>query len=67
MTPGLDGSCPLGPALVSPSAIADPHKLRIKAIHNGNVVQDSSTRCVMSFPPDFSYCNIYANNFASSE
>lgn len=41
---GLDGSCPLGPVLVSPSAISDPHKLRIKAIHNGNVVQDSNTK-----------------------
>ncbi|KAJ5481193.1 hypothetical protein N7475_000005 [Penicillium sp. IBT 31633x] len=41
---GLDGSCPLGPVLVSPSAIGDPHALQIKAIHNGNVVQDSNTK-----------------------
>ncbi|KAK2767560.1 hypothetical protein FQN54_003718 [Arachnomyces sp. PD_36] len=41
---GFDGSCPLGPVLVSPSALPDPHQLRIKAIHNGNVVQDSNTR-----------------------
>ncbi|KAJ5544730.1 Fumarylacetoacetase C-terminal-like protein [Penicillium sp. DV-2018c] len=41
---GLDGSCPLGPVLVSPSAIGDPHSLSIKAIHNGDVVQDSNTR-----------------------
>jgi 2-keto-4-pentenoate hydratase/2-oxohepta-3-ene-1,7-dioic acid hydratase in catechol pathway len=41
---GLDGSCPLGPVLVSPSALPDPHRLRIRAIHNGNVVQDSNTR-----------------------
>ncbi|KAB8214665.1 hypothetical protein BDV33DRAFT_195919 [Aspergillus novoparasiticus] len=41
---GLDGSCPLGPVLVSPSAIGNPHNLQIKAIHNGNVVQDSNTR-----------------------
>ncbi|KAE8325436.1 hypothetical protein BDV39DRAFT_206974 [Aspergillus sergii] len=41
---GLDGSCPLGPVLVSPSAIGNPHNLQIKAIHNGNLVQDSNTR-----------------------
>ncbi|PIG83914.1 fumarylacetoacetate hydrolase [Aspergillus arachidicola] len=41
---GLDGSCPLGPVLVSPSAIGDPHNLRINAIHNGEVVQASNTR-----------------------
>ncbi|OQE19607.1 hypothetical protein PENFLA_c018G09183 [Penicillium flavigenum] len=41
---GLDGSCPIGPVLVSPSAIGNPHNLRIKAIHNGTVVQDSNTR-----------------------
>lgn len=44
LRPGLDGSCPLGPVLVSPSIIKDPHNLRIKAIHNGNMVQDSNTR-----------------------
>lgn len=41
---GLDGSCPIGPVLVAPSVIGDPHALSIKAIHNGNVVQDSNTR-----------------------
>ncbi|KAL4810598.1 hypothetical protein BDV18DRAFT_155210 [Aspergillus unguis] len=41
---GLDYSCPIGPVLVSPSAIGDPHQLTIKAIHNGNTVQDSNTR-----------------------
>jgi 2-keto-4-pentenoate hydratase/2-oxohepta-3-ene-1,7-dioic acid hydratase in catechol pathway len=41
---GFDGSCPLGPILVSPSGVGDPHALRIKAIHNGNIVQDSNTR-----------------------
>ncbi|KAL3481007.1 hypothetical protein BJX99DRAFT_194835 [Aspergillus californicus] len=40
---GLDGSCPLGPVLVAPSEL-DPHKLAIKGIHNGSVVQDSNTR-----------------------
>lgn len=41
---GFDGSCPLGPALVSPSVIKDPHSLQIKAIHNGSVVQNSNTK-----------------------
>ncbi|KAJ5903685.1 hypothetical protein N7504_006068 [Penicillium tannophilum] len=41
---GFDFSCPIGPTLVSPSAIKDPHQLSIKAIHNGNTVQDSNTR-----------------------
>lgn len=41
---GMDGSAPIGPVLVSPKAIPDPHKLDIKAIYNGNVVQDSNTR-----------------------
>lgn len=41
---GFDGSCPLGPVLVSASAIKDPHQLQIRAIHNSNVVQDSNTK-----------------------
>lgn len=41
---GLDGACPIGPVLVAGSAVGDPHALSIKAIHNGNVVQDSNTR-----------------------
>ncbi|KAJ5464354.1 uncharacterized protein N7458_000040 [Penicillium daleae] len=32
-----------GPVLASPSTIGDPHNLHIKAIHNGNVVQDTNT------------------------
>jgi 2-keto-4-pentenoate hydratase/2-oxohepta-3-ene-1,7-dioic acid hydratase in catechol pathway len=41
---GLDGSCPIGPVLVAPSAIGDPHSLRIRAIYNDGVVQDSNTQ-----------------------
>jgi len=41
---GLDGSCPIGPVLVSPEAIGDAGALSIKAIHNSNVVQDSNTK-----------------------
>ncbi|KAI0151003.1 5-carboxymethyl-2-hydroxymuconate isomerase [Pestalotiopsis sp. NC0098] len=40
---GLDNSCPIGPVLVAPSEIPDPQQLKIKAIYNGNTVQDGST------------------------
>lgn len=43
---GLDASAPIGPVLVSQSAIGDPHSLSIKAIYNGTVVQESNTRYV---------------------
>lgn len=33
-----------GPVLVAPSAIPDPQTLSIKAIYNGNVVQDGHTK-----------------------
>jgi 2-keto-4-pentenoate hydratase/2-oxohepta-3-ene-1,7-dioic acid hydratase in catechol pathway len=33
----------MGPVLVSPSVIPDPQKLKIKTIHNGQVVQDGNT------------------------
>jgi 2-keto-4-pentenoate hydratase/2-oxohepta-3-ene-1,7-dioic acid hydratase in catechol pathway len=41
---GLDGSCPLGPVLVTKEAIPDPQVLGIKAIYNGNTVQDGNTK-----------------------
>ncbi|KAK2685454.1 hypothetical protein QWA68_015691 [Fusarium oxysporum] len=41
---GFDGSAPVGPVLVAPSAIQDPHQLAIRAIHNSNVVQKTNTR-----------------------
>ncbi|KAL3455431.1 hypothetical protein BJX64DRAFT_295059 [Aspergillus heterothallicus] len=40
---GLDGSCPIGPVLVSAAAIPDPQTLGLKAIYNGQVVQDGHT------------------------
>lgn len=40
---GLDGSCPLGPVLVTKHAIEDPQKLNVKAIYNGQTVQDGTT------------------------
>jgi len=41
---GLDGACPLGPVLVSSSVITDPQSLTIKAIYDGQVVQDGHTK-----------------------
>ena len=41
---GLDGSCPIGPALVSSSVITDPHNLQIRAIYNDSIVQDANTQ-----------------------
>ncbi|KAL6245942.1 hypothetical protein RBB50_007095 [Rhinocladiella similis] len=41
---GLDGSCPLGPVLVTKDVISDPQTLKIKAIYNGQTVQDGNTK-----------------------
>jgi 2-keto-4-pentenoate hydratase/2-oxohepta-3-ene-1,7-dioic acid hydratase in catechol pathway len=40
---GLDGSCPLGPVLVTTDAIDDPQTLSIQAIYNGQTVQEGTT------------------------
>ena len=39
----LDTFCPVGPALVPASEIPDPQALGIRAILNGEVMQDSTT------------------------
>jgi 2-keto-4-pentenoate hydratase/2-oxohepta-3-ene-1,7-dioic acid hydratase in catechol pathway len=39
----LDTFCPVGPELVPAAQIADPQSLAIRAIVNGEVLQDSST------------------------
>ncbi len=39
----FDTFCPLGPALVTPDELPDPQNLRIRAILNGEVMQDAST------------------------
>ena len=41
---GLDSSAPIGPVLVSPKALQDPHHLEMKSIHNGSVVQETNTK-----------------------
>jgi len=38
---GQDGACPIGPTLVSVSAIPDYTKLRMRGLKNGQVVQDT--------------------------
>ena len=39
----LDTFCPVGPALVPAADVPDPQALRIRAILNGEVMQDSTT------------------------
>ncbi len=39
----LDTFAPLGPALVTPEEVGDPQSLRLRAIVNGEVMQDAST------------------------
>jgi 2-keto-4-pentenoate hydratase/2-oxohepta-3-ene-1,7-dioic acid hydratase in catechol pathway len=38
-----DTFCPIGPALVPAAEVGDPHNLAIRAIVNGDVLQDSTT------------------------
>jgi 2-keto-4-pentenoate hydratase/2-oxohepta-3-ene-1,7-dioic acid hydratase in catechol pathway len=38
-----DTFCPVGPELVPAAEVADPHALRIRAVVNGEVLQDSTT------------------------
>ena len=40
----LDTFCPIGPYLVTKDDVPDPHKLSIRSVLNGNVMQDSNTR-----------------------
>jgi 2-keto-4-pentenoate hydratase/2-oxohepta-3-ene-1,7-dioic acid hydratase in catechol pathway len=40
---GLDGSCPMGPVVVTRDEIADPQNLRLRCLVNGEVRQDSNT------------------------
>jgi 2-keto-4-pentenoate hydratase/2-oxohepta-3-ene-1,7-dioic acid hydratase in catechol pathway len=39
----VDTFCPIGPELVPAADVPDPHALRIRALVNGEVLQDSST------------------------
>jgi 2-keto-4-pentenoate hydratase/2-oxohepta-3-ene-1,7-dioic acid hydratase in catechol pathway len=44
---GLDGSCPMGPWIVTADAIGDPAKLGIRSLVNGEVRQDSTTAAMI--------------------
>jgi 2-keto-4-pentenoate hydratase/2-oxohepta-3-ene-1,7-dioic acid hydratase in catechol pathway len=39
----LDGSCPMGPVIVTADEIGDPHNLRLTLRVNGKTMQDSNT------------------------
>jgi 2-keto-4-pentenoate hydratase/2-oxohepta-3-ene-1,7-dioic acid hydratase in catechol pathway len=47
----LDTFCPVGPALVPAERVPDPQALRIRALLNGDVMQDATT-ADMIFPVD---------------
>jgi 2-keto-4-pentenoate hydratase/2-oxohepta-3-ene-1,7-dioic acid hydratase in catechol pathway len=44
---GLDGSCPMGPWIVTADAIGDPAKLGIRCTVNGELRQDSTTAALI--------------------
>jgi 2-keto-4-pentenoate hydratase/2-oxohepta-3-ene-1,7-dioic acid hydratase in catechol pathway len=44
---GLDGSCPLGPWIVTADAIGDPASLGIRCLVNGEVRQESTTAAMI--------------------
>jgi hypothetical protein len=49
---GLDGSCPMGPWIVTADAIGDPSALGIRCLVNGEVRQDSTTAAMIFDIPD---------------
>lgn len=40
---GLDGSCPMGPVVVTADEVADPHALTLRCLVNGEVRQNGTT------------------------
>lgn len=48
----LDGSAPLGPWIVTPDDIADPHALRLQLRVNGDIRQDANTGNMIFKIPD---------------
>ncbi|EPE04216.1 fumarylacetoacetate hydrolase [Ophiostoma piceae UAMH 11346] len=53
---GFDTFCPLGPALVSPKALPDPHLLELKTVLDGQVQQDGNTKnMIFSVPHIIEY------------
>lgn len=52
----LDGSCPMGPYLVTADEIADPHNLQISCRVNGETKQDSNTKfMIFNIPATIAY------------
>ncbi len=54
----LDTFCPLGPWIVTRDEIADPQKLKIKTLVNGEVRQDGTTKdMIFKIPKLIAYCS----------
>jgi 2-keto-4-pentenoate hydratase/2-oxohepta-3-ene-1,7-dioic acid hydratase in catechol pathway len=52
----LDGSCPMGPWIVTAEALPDPHELRISSRVNGETKQDDSTaKMIFDLPAIIAY------------
>ena len=47
---GFDGSCPIGPVLVSSAVVPDPSKFTLRGLRNGEVTQSSPLECVTTIP-----------------
>ena len=43
----LDTFCPIGPWIVTPEDIPDPHSLKIRCVLNGRLMQDSNTNMII--------------------
>ncbi|WP_053174732.1 fumarylacetoacetate hydrolase family protein [Nonomuraea sp. SBT364] len=56
----FDGFCPLGPWIVTPDELGDPHTLAVRARVGGEIVQDGSTKdMIFDVPAIISYLSRY--------
>lgn len=56
----LDTFCPMGPLLVTPDELDDPHRLGIRCFVNGECVQDGTTSEMFFDVPDIvSFCSTW--------
>ncbi|MEA2639359.1 MAG: hypothetical protein QOF51_753 [Chloroflexota bacterium] len=51
----LDGTCPMGPWIITADEVPDPHKLHIECRVNGVVKQDSNTELLINDIPSIIY------------
>jgi 2-keto-4-pentenoate hydratase/2-oxohepta-3-ene-1,7-dioic acid hydratase in catechol pathway len=52
----LDGTCPMGPWIVTTAELTDPHNLRITSRVNGETKQDSNTdKMIFNIPATIAY------------